>query len=176
MTRNGNARKFCVSYSTVAVVYFTEQKWNLKNLYRIGCVMVCKIGLINWIAKIALLLASMVVTYYIKLFRTRADRHSGILMSLLLLVAETKSIEQCRIRSIFDLIRGKVKVERKIKEKILKQNSSLKEWNKPSTRNKKQKWQPQHYSSGNKKTVIYRSSSPEVFSCKFAAYFQNTFS
>ena len=31
----------------------------------------------------------MVVTYYIKLFRTGADRHNGILMSLLLLVAET---------------------------------------------------------------------------------------
>ena len=33
--------------------------------------------------------ASMVVTYYIKLFRTGADRHNSILMSLLLLVAET---------------------------------------------------------------------------------------
>ena len=32
----------------------------------------------------------MVVTYYIKLFRTRADRHNGILMSLLFLVTETK--------------------------------------------------------------------------------------
>ena len=31
----------------------------------------------------------MVVTYYIKLFRTGADRHNGILMSLLPLVAET---------------------------------------------------------------------------------------
>ena len=32
----------------------------------------------------------MVVTYYIKLFRTGADRYNGILMSLLLLVAEKK--------------------------------------------------------------------------------------
>ena len=40
--------------------------------------------------KVALLRASMVVTYYIKLFRTGADRHNGILMSHLLLVAETK--------------------------------------------------------------------------------------
>ena len=32
----------------------------------------------------------MVVTYYIKLFCTGADRHNGILMSLLRLVAETK--------------------------------------------------------------------------------------
>ena len=31
----------------------------------------------------------MVVTYYIKAFRRGADRHNGILMSLLLLVAET---------------------------------------------------------------------------------------
>ena len=30
----------------------------------------------------------MVVTYYIKLFRTGADRHNGILVSLLLLVPE----------------------------------------------------------------------------------------
>ena len=40
--------------------------------------------------KVALLRVSMVVTYYIKLFRTGADRHNGILMSHLLLVAETK--------------------------------------------------------------------------------------
>ena len=33
----------------------------------------------------------MVVTYYIKLFCTGSDRHNGILMSLLLLVAETKN-------------------------------------------------------------------------------------
>ena len=35
---------------------------------------------------------SMVIAYYIKLFRTGADRHNGILMSLLLLVTETKRI------------------------------------------------------------------------------------
>ena len=39
--------------------------------------------------KIALARASMVVSYYIKSFRTGADRHNGILMCLLLLVAET---------------------------------------------------------------------------------------
>ena len=39
--------------------------------------------------KIALVRASMVVTYYIKVFRTGADRHNNILMSFLLLVAET---------------------------------------------------------------------------------------
>ena len=31
----------------------------------------------------------MAVTYYVKLFRTGTDRHDGILMSFLLLVAET---------------------------------------------------------------------------------------
>ena len=39
--------------------------------------------------KTALLYASMAVTYYVKLFRTGTDRHYGILMSFLLLVAET---------------------------------------------------------------------------------------
>ena len=33
--------------------------------------------------KIAIVRASMVVTYYIKLFRTGADRHNSVLMSLL---------------------------------------------------------------------------------------------
>ena len=41
--------------------------------------------------KIALVRASVVVTYYIKLFRTGPDRHNGILMSLLFLVAKTKT-------------------------------------------------------------------------------------
>ena len=53
--------------------------------------MVCKIGFTNWNAKVSLLRASKVVTYYIKLFRTGADSQNGILISLLLLVAETTS-------------------------------------------------------------------------------------
>ena len=51
--------------------------------------MVCKIGFTNWNAKVGLLRASMVVTYYIKLFRTGANKHNGILMSLLFQVVET---------------------------------------------------------------------------------------
>ena len=39
--------------------------------------------------KIALVCASMVVTYYIKLVRAGSDRHNCIVMSLLLLVTET---------------------------------------------------------------------------------------
>ena len=39
--------------------------------------------------KIAFVCASNIVTYYIKLFRTGADRHNGILMSHFLQVAET---------------------------------------------------------------------------------------
>ena len=50
--------------------------------------MVCKIGFANWNLKIAFLRASLVVTYYIKLFWTGADRHYGILTSQLLLVVE----------------------------------------------------------------------------------------
>ena len=53
--------------------------------------MVCKIGFTTWNAKVALLHASMVVTYYIKLFRKGADRHNGILMSLLLVVETIKA-------------------------------------------------------------------------------------
>ena len=75
------------------VVHYTDQNWISKTVYRIPwsheCVMVCKIGFTNSNAKIALSHASMVVTYYIKLFRMGANRHNGILMSLLLLVAET---------------------------------------------------------------------------------------
>ena len=71
MRRNRNDRIFRVSYS-VAVVRFTDQNWIPKIVYCIRCVMVCKIGFSNWNAKI-----------------TAADRHSGILMSLLVLVAET---------------------------------------------------------------------------------------
>ena len=50
--------------------------------------MVCKIGFTNWNSKITLFRAFKVVTYYNKFFRTWADRHNGILMSLLLLAAE----------------------------------------------------------------------------------------
>ena len=77
------------AYRTVTVVYFTDQNWISKTVYCISCVMVCKIGFTNWNAKIAILRASMVVTYYIQHFRTVADRHNGILMSPLILVAET---------------------------------------------------------------------------------------
>ena len=58
---------------------------------------VCKIGFTNWNAKIAFLRASMVVTYYIKLFRMGADRRNGILMSVLLLVAETINLRKLYI-------------------------------------------------------------------------------
>ena len=68
------------------VVHFRDQNSISKTVYCIRYVMVCKTDFTNWNEKIALLRASMVVTYYIKLSRTGAD---GILMSLLLLVAET---------------------------------------------------------------------------------------
>ena len=81
------------AYPTVTVVkqYFTDQNRISKTVYCIRYGMVCKIGFTNCNAKIALLRASMVVTYCIKLFRAGADRHNGILTFLLLLVAETIS-------------------------------------------------------------------------------------
>ena len=42
--------------------------------------------------KITLVHALMVLTYYIKLFLTGADRHNGILVSLLVLVAAAISL------------------------------------------------------------------------------------
>ena len=114
MGRNGNARNFCMHYT---VALFTDQNWISKTVYHIPwsyevklsnikhqsrlkvlqdcmrCVMVCKIGFTNWNTKITLLRSSMVVTCYIKLFQTGANRHNGILMSLFLLVAETITFE-----------------------------------------------------------------------------------
>ena len=81
------------AYRTVTVVHFTGQNWISKTMYCIRCVMVCKICFTNWKGKIELLRASMIVICYIKLFRTGVDRHNGILMSLLFLVAET--IKNC---------------------------------------------------------------------------------
>ena len=76
-------------FDYLIVVHFTGQDWVSKPVCCIRRVMVCKIGFTNWNAKLLLLRASMVYAYYIKLFWTGADRHNGILMSLLLLVAET---------------------------------------------------------------------------------------
>ena len=76
-------------HRTVAVVHFTDHNEIHKSLYCIRCIMVCKIGFTNWNAKIALSRAPMVVTYCIKLFQTEANRNNGILLYLLLLVAET---------------------------------------------------------------------------------------
>ena len=73
-------------------VHFTDWKWISKTVYCIRYVMVCKIGFAKWNTKIALLGASMVVTYCIKLFQTGADRYSGILMSLLLLLQRQKAL------------------------------------------------------------------------------------
>ena len=90
IARNKSARN--VAYGTVVVEHFTDQDWISKTVYCIRCVMFCKNGFTNWNAKIALLRASVAVTYYIKLFRTGAGKHNGILMSLLLLVAETTNV------------------------------------------------------------------------------------
>ena len=96
MGRNGNV----LFFRRVTVVHFTEQNRISTTAYCNRCEMVCKIGLTNWNAKIALLRAPMVVTYYVKLFRTGADRHNSILMSLVPLGAETMINFDC---SNFDI-------------------------------------------------------------------------
>ena len=79
-------------YLAVNVERFTDQDQisktigvdMLKHCIFLGVLMVCKIGFTNWNEKISLFRASMVVTYYIKLFRTGTDLHDGILVFLLL--------------------------------------------------------------------------------------------
>ena len=89
------------AYRTVTVVQFTDQNWISKTVYCIRCVRFCKIGFISCNAKIALLRASMLVTYYIKLFRRGIYRHNAILMFLLLLVAKKKSNANFSLFNIF---------------------------------------------------------------------------
>ena len=57
-----------------AFLYLTDQNWISKTVYCIRCVMIRKIGFTNWNAKIALLGASMVATYFVELFRTGTDK------------------------------------------------------------------------------------------------------
>ena len=45
----------------------------------------------------------MFVTYYIKIVRMRVNRHNGILMSLLLLVVETKGILKTTSNVMFNM-------------------------------------------------------------------------
>ena len=82
---------FWVSYRNSRVFYRPESNLYAETLYCVRSVIVCKIGFPNRNTKLALLRVSMVVTCYIQLFQTGTDRHNGILMSLLLLVAETKT-------------------------------------------------------------------------------------
>ena len=53
---------------------------------------------------------STAVTYYIKLLHTGGDRHNGILMSLLLLVAETIKITTANIKPTKVLFRTFLRV------------------------------------------------------------------
>ena len=99
-------KDFCASkfllqifaYRTVVVVHLADQTWIPKTVYCITRGMVCKIDFTNWNPKIAILRASIVVTYYIKLFRTGTNRHISILMSLLLLSSHrnnNKNLTRC---------------------------------------------------------------------------------
>ena len=82
MRRNGNARNFCVSYSSGRTFYRPELNPWKRLLYEVWDIWeVCKNGFSNWNTKIAFLRAFIVITYYNKLFRTGADRHNGILVT-----------------------------------------------------------------------------------------------
>ena len=89
------------AYRTVAIVHFTDQNWISKPVYCIRCVMFFKVSFTSWNAKIALLRATIFVTYYLKLFRMGDNRHNGILMSLLFLVADT--IKDCAMGTVYPL-------------------------------------------------------------------------
>ena len=75
--------EFCI-FELVSVPNFSLH-WQFWFLYQICLKTVFPVW--NW--KTAVLRVPVVVTYYIKLCRTGADRHKVILMFLLLLVAET---------------------------------------------------------------------------------------
>ena len=77
------------AYLIAVVVHLTDQNLILKTVYCVTCVMVCKIGFANWNTNIAHLRVSMVVTYYIIDFRMGVEKHTSILISLLLMVDET---------------------------------------------------------------------------------------
>ena len=101
MGRNGILLFQIFAYPTVTAMHFKDLNWIPKTVY-------CFHG-VSWFVKYffapdfsvfrrslgeqktskALLRASMVVTYYIKLFSVGADRHKGMLMSFLLLVEDT---------------------------------------------------------------------------------------
>ena len=98
MERNALLLEIC-AYPTVALVQFTDQSRISEN----RAFYLLRIPEEDWEklqmerrfafqanAKIALLCASMTVTYYIKLFRTGTNRHNGILMSLLLIKSVTE--------------------------------------------------------------------------------------
>ena len=75
-------------------VHFTNWKWISKIVYYIRYVMVCKIGFAKWNTKIALLGASMVVTYCIT-FPNRGRQIQWYFNVSSPSVAETKSFILC---------------------------------------------------------------------------------
>ena len=63
----------------------------------------------------------MVVTYYIKHFRPKADRHNGILMSLLLLVAETIKLLETENK----ILKNNIGTKQKLTDSLLQYNNLL---------------------------------------------------
>ena len=63
----------------------------------------------------------MVVTYYIKHFRPKADRHNGILMSLLLLVVETIKLLETENK----ILKNNIGTKQKLTDSLLQHNNLL---------------------------------------------------
>ena len=128
--------------------------------------------------KIALVHASMVITYHIKLFHMGADRHNGILMSLLLLVAETiierlVGVRVCFLTTIqtniLFIYPMKTQKQRSIDVLIKSCSEKMQQIYRRT---------PMPKCDFNKvaQQFYWNHASAWLFSCKFTAYFQNTFS
>ena len=102
---------FCVSYSKSRVFYRPELNLQNRVLHKVsdGLQNIFLLRVLRGWRKLtnakrfALWRAPMVITYNIKLFRTGADKRNGILMSLLLLVAETIRQTNILITSLISL-------------------------------------------------------------------------
>ena len=94
--KNGIARIFACR--TVAVMHFTGRIESLKPFIVSGVLWSVQ-SISPTETQKSLFCVRLVVTSYISLFQTGTDRNNGILMSLLILVAETKISEKINVKA-----------------------------------------------------------------------------
>ena len=87
-SRNGKEWKCSKFLRIIQTCVLQTRTESLKPCIELGVWWSAKLFL-QTVTQKSLLCVPMVVTYYIKSFRKGTDRHDGILMSLLLVVAET---------------------------------------------------------------------------------------